>query len=302
MPGSAFNGEKISSGRASGDRQFFYVNGRPVDLPRFSKALNELYRAYCATTSANNCPTAVLDFQMPTDAYDVNVTPDKRKVFLHDEDAVLRAARAAIEAVYAPSRYTYDVGRFGDKGDEGETFAGSFREDEEQDAKKKEIKAERDVSDEPRLARLDSSPQPSSSPGVIPGDDEEGDDDDGGEERFRDTARVVKPKPERRSADFASFGLGSASARETRERTASAASSGRPSIGGPFVGSAAPRPKQRRLAGFGFTRETADVALGDGWRAPVASEDAPERLPTSEPESKRAARRIRSARSPTNAS
>ena len=286
MPGSAFNGEKTNSGRASGDRQFFYVNGRPVDLPRFSKTLNELYRAFCATTSANNCPTAVLDFQMPTDAYDVNVTPDKRKVFLHDEDAVLRAARAAIEAVYAPSRYTYDVGRFGDK---GETFAGSFREDEEQDGNKKEIKAERDISDEPRLARLDSSPQPSSSPGVIPGDDQEGDDDDGGEERFRDTARVVKPKPERRSADFASFGLGSASARETRERTASAASSGRPSIGGPFVGSTAPRPKQRRLAGFGFTRETADVALGDGWRAPVASEDAPERVPTSEPESKRAA-------------
>ena len=213
MPGCAFNGEKTNSGRASGDRQFFYVNGRPVDLPRFSKTLNELYRSFCATTSANNCPTAVLDFQMPTDAYDVNVTPDKRKVFLHDEDAVLRAARAAIEAVYAPSRYTYDVGRFGDK---GEIFAGSFREDEEQDARKKEVKAERDVSDEPRVARLDSSPPPSSSPGVIPGDDEEGDDDDGGEERFRGTARVVKPKPERRSAYFASFGLWSASAKETR--------------------------------------------------------------------------------------
>ena len=102
MPGCAFNGEKTNSGRASGDRQFFYVNGRPVDLPRFSKTLNELYRSFCATTSANNCPTAVLDFQMPTDAYDVNVTPDKRKVFLHDEDAVLRAARAAVVASLSP--------------------------------------------------------------------------------------------------------------------------------------------------------------------------------------------------------
>ena len=55
--------------------------------------------------------SAVLDPRMPPDAYDVNVTPDKRKVLLHDEDGVLRAARAAIGAVYAPSRYTYDVGR-----------------------------------------------------------------------------------------------------------------------------------------------------------------------------------------------
>jgi len=103
-----------NTGRASGDRQFFYVNGRPVDLPKFSKTMNELYRSFASTTSgaANQCPFAVLDFRMPPDAYDVNVTPDKRKVLLHDEDGVLRAARAAIEAVYAPSRYTYDVGQF----------------------------------------------------------------------------------------------------------------------------------------------------------------------------------------------
>ena len=90
-------------GRGAGDRQFFFVNGRPVDLPRFAKTINELYRAFCP----NQCPMAVLDFKMPTDAYDVNVTPDKRKVMLHDEDALLRAARAAIETVYEPSRYTY---------------------------------------------------------------------------------------------------------------------------------------------------------------------------------------------------
>ena len=76
--------------------------------------MNELYRAFASTTHGgadNRCPFAVLDFRMPPDAYDVNVTPDKRNVLLHDEDGVLRAARAAIEAVYAPSRYTYDVGQ-----------------------------------------------------------------------------------------------------------------------------------------------------------------------------------------------
>ena len=94
-------------GRGAGDRQFFFVSGRPVDLPRFAKTISELYRAFCP----NQCPMAVLDFKMPTDAYDVNVTPDKRKVMLHDEDALLRAARAAIETVYEPSRYTYARGK-----------------------------------------------------------------------------------------------------------------------------------------------------------------------------------------------
>ena len=244
-----------NTGRASGDRQFFYVNGRPVDLPKFSKTMNELYRSFASTTSgaANQCPFAVLDFRMPPDAYDVNVTPDKRKVLLHDEDGVLRAARAAIEAVYAPSRYTYDVGQ----------FASSPRDG---------VKAERAEDAEPY------APEPHAPPtDALLGDAGDADGGDAGLElgvrpatsgAARDDVEA-QVKPERRSADFASFGLGSfsASARDSLDASSSGgASRGR---------EAAPRPKQRRLAGFGFTRETADVALGDGWRAPVASQEAP---------------------------
>ena len=254
-----------NAGRASGDRQFFYVNGRPVDLPKFSKTMNELYRAFASTTSgaANQCPFAVLDFRMPPDAYDVNVTPDKRKVLLHDEDGVLRSARAAIEAVYAPSRYTYDVGQ----------FASSPRDG---------VKAERAEDAEP-----EDAPEPRAPPtDVLLGDagDADGSRDAGlelgssrpatSEARARDDVEA-RVKPERRSADFASFGLGpfSASARDSLDATLST-SGGAES---PWRSrEAAPRPKQRRLAGFGFTRETADVALGNGWRAPeLLSREAP---------------------------
>lgn len=48
-------------GRASGDRQFFYVNGRPVDLPKISRLLNELYRSFNST----QCPMAVLNIMLP---------------------------------------------------------------------------------------------------------------------------------------------------------------------------------------------------------------------------------------------
>ena len=94
------------SGRSTSDRQFLYVNGRPVDLPRVAKTLNEVYRAFNAT----QLPAAVLDFALPTDAYDVNVTPDKRRVLLHAEDELLVALHDALTSAYEPSRGTYAVG------------------------------------------------------------------------------------------------------------------------------------------------------------------------------------------------
>ncbi|KAH9542752.1 hypothetical protein CY35_13G024300 [Sphagnum magellanicum] len=90
-------------GRASGDRQFFYVNGRPVDLPKISRLLNELYRSF----NSSQCPMAVLNIMLPTQSYDVNVTPDKRKVFLHMEADFIVSLRTALESVYAPDKYKY---------------------------------------------------------------------------------------------------------------------------------------------------------------------------------------------------
>jgi hypothetical protein len=36
---------RLGCGRASADQQFFYMNGRPVDLPRVGKVLNDLYKS-----------------------------------------------------------------------------------------------------------------------------------------------------------------------------------------------------------------------------------------------------------------
>ena len=93
-------------GRASGDRQFLYLNGRPVDLPRVCRALNEAYRAF----NAQQTPCCVLDLLLPTDAYDINVTPDKRRVMLHGEDELLGALHAALLEAYAPQCNTFAVG------------------------------------------------------------------------------------------------------------------------------------------------------------------------------------------------
>ncbi|KAK3250410.1 MutL mismatch-repair protein pms1 [Cymbomonas tetramitiformis] len=66
-------------GRASGDRQFFFLNGRPVDLPKVGKLMNEIYRSF----NMSQFPMVVIDFKIPTNNYDINVTPDKRKVSQH---------------------------------------------------------------------------------------------------------------------------------------------------------------------------------------------------------------------------
>ncbi|KAI3431618.1 hypothetical protein D9Q98_004667 [Chlorella vulgaris] len=99
----------VSSGRASGDRQFFFLNGRPVDLPKAAKVLNDTYRSLGSPATAASKPMAVVDFRLPTDSYDVNVTPDKRKVFLHAEQRIMAAFQQGLQALWEPSRNTYDV-------------------------------------------------------------------------------------------------------------------------------------------------------------------------------------------------
>jgi len=55
-----------ATGRAAGDRQFFYINGRPVDMPRASRHLNEAYKALTSPAAAVSKPFAILNWIVPT--------------------------------------------------------------------------------------------------------------------------------------------------------------------------------------------------------------------------------------------
>ncbi|KAI7892356.1 uncharacterized protein EV154DRAFT_191776 [Mucor mucedo] len=92
-------------GRSSADRQYFYVNGRPCSLPKLSKALNETYRTFIS----NQYPVLIADLQMPTNTYDVNVSPDKRTIFVHDEAKIAEAIMEQLKQQLEPSRSTYNV-------------------------------------------------------------------------------------------------------------------------------------------------------------------------------------------------
>ncbi|KAK9311708.1 hypothetical protein V1522DRAFT_416031 [Lipomyces starkeyi] len=76
-------------GRNAADRQLVYVNNRPCNLPSIIKRFNEGYRSFNIT----QYPFVVADFEVPFDSVDVNVSPDKRTIFLHDEATVLECLR-----------------------------------------------------------------------------------------------------------------------------------------------------------------------------------------------------------------
>ncbi|KAL1225142.1 DNA mismatch repair protein PMS1 [Cardamine amara subsp. amara] len=96
------------TGRNLADRQYFFINGRPVDMPKVSKLVNELYK----DTSTRKYPVAILDFIVPGGACDLNVTPDKRKVFFSDETSVIASLREGLNEIYSSSNASYIVNRF----------------------------------------------------------------------------------------------------------------------------------------------------------------------------------------------
>lgn len=98
------------SGRNLGDRQFFFVNGRPVDMPKVSKIVNELYKS----ANSKQYPIAVMNFTIPTGACDFNVTPDKRKIFFSDETSILHALREGLQQVYSSTNICYSVNKVED--------------------------------------------------------------------------------------------------------------------------------------------------------------------------------------------
>ncbi|KAK5139924.1 hypothetical protein LTR04_003263, partial [Oleoguttula sp. CCFEE 6159] len=86
----------FGGGRQTPDRQMFFVNSRPCGLPQVAKAFNEIYRSYNVTQSPFILANLILD----TNAYDVNVSPDKRTILLHDQTTLLESLRASLTELF----------------------------------------------------------------------------------------------------------------------------------------------------------------------------------------------------------
>lgn len=89
-------------GRQTPDRQMFYVNSRPCGLPQFAKVFNEVYRSFNSSQS----PFIFADIQLDTHLYDVNVSPDKRTILLHDQSRMLDNLRDVLTELFEKQDFT----------------------------------------------------------------------------------------------------------------------------------------------------------------------------------------------------
>ena len=86
-----------SRDRGTRDGQFFSINARPVEIPKVAKLLNEAWRTF----GGQKRPSCVLQFTLPNDAFDINLSPDKRQVMLTYEKEICDLVQEGVTKLWA---------------------------------------------------------------------------------------------------------------------------------------------------------------------------------------------------------
>ncbi|KAJ5078232.1 mismatch repair endonuclease pms2-related [Anaeramoeba ignava] len=88
-------------GRRTSDRQLIFVNQRPVDAPKLLQVFNEFYRKKISETSSLSrstlYPIIIINFVLDPKQFDINVTPDKRKMFVKNERFLIEEIKLYLE-------------------------------------------------------------------------------------------------------------------------------------------------------------------------------------------------------------
>ncbi|XP_075870134.1 PMS1 protein homolog 1 isoform X3 [Nelusetta ayraudi] len=91
----------VSTSSSSPDKTFLYINNRPVHHKEITKLLRQHYCAqYPDDAARNRHPTVMLKVTVLPSSVDVNLTPDKTQVLLHEKEAVLTAVEALLVSLY----------------------------------------------------------------------------------------------------------------------------------------------------------------------------------------------------------
>ncbi|TMS36305.1 hypothetical protein L596_003500 [Steinernema carpocapsae] len=93
------------SGRNNPDRQFLYVNRRPIEYSRICRIVNHIYQQY---NRGRYC-MLVAFITVPGDRIDVNVSPDKRSVFVEDEKELFALVHSSMLATFTSIQGQYQT-------------------------------------------------------------------------------------------------------------------------------------------------------------------------------------------------
>lgn len=106
-----------SNGKVARDIQFFSMNGRPVDLPTVSKILSDVWKNFEPTTgdSLKKRPACVLNFYLPKCMFDVNVSPDKREVFISEDSIIYDCIRHGVYYLWSSQQSKFNSNQCHDR-------------------------------------------------------------------------------------------------------------------------------------------------------------------------------------------
>ena len=88
------------NGRADTDKQFYYINQRPVNLPQISKAVNNTFREY----NMQQYPICCILINIDENLIDRNCSPDKYDVFVQNEQLIMQSIVECLIKLFEPIR------------------------------------------------------------------------------------------------------------------------------------------------------------------------------------------------------
>ncbi|XP_074926153.1 PMS1 protein homolog 1 isoform X2 [Chelonoidis abingdonii] len=85
---------------SSSERSFIYINNRPVHQKEILKLVRRYYNLKSHKDSSRSYPVFFINITVPTSTVDVNLTPDKTQVLLHNKESVLSAVENVLTSLY----------------------------------------------------------------------------------------------------------------------------------------------------------------------------------------------------------
>ena len=80
----------VSAPKLNKEGTFCFLNCRPIDMPKkFRSLISELYKMYNPAANVH----ILWNILVEENNYDINVSPDKREVFIKNEAEVLEALK-----------------------------------------------------------------------------------------------------------------------------------------------------------------------------------------------------------------
>jgi len=95
-------------GRGCPDRQFYFVNSRPCEPPKLSKLVNQVYHGY----NRQQFPFVCLNILTERATVDINITPDKRQIYLTNEKYLVLLMKKSLEKMFADEPSTMRMNSF----------------------------------------------------------------------------------------------------------------------------------------------------------------------------------------------